>query len=67
VLGGCSLRGGEGTIPGMFLGAAVLPLLRQLCSFLGGRSELDYVVIGLALLLGTVIDELLKRRAARVG
>jgi ribose transport system permease protein len=65
VLGGCSLRGGEGTIPGMFLGAAVLPLLRQLCSFLGGRSELDYVVIGLALLLGTVADELLKRRAAR--
>lgn len=67
VLGGCSLRGGEGTIPGMFLGAAVLPLLRQLCSFLGGRSELDYVVIGLALLLGTVADELLKRRAARTG
>jgi ribose transport system permease protein len=65
VLGGCSLRGGEGTIPGMFLGAAVLPLLRQLCSFLGGRSELDYVVIGFALLLGTMADELLKRQAAR--
>ena len=31
VLGGCSLRGGEGTIPGMLLGAAVLPLLRQIC------------------------------------
>src|SRR5262245_58644234 len=65
VLGGCSLRGGEGSIPGMFLGAAVLPLLRQLCSFLGGRSELDYVVIGFALLLGTVADELLQRRWAR--
>ena len=26
VLGGCSLRGGEGTIAGMILGAAVLPL-----------------------------------------
>ena len=33
VLGGCSLRGGEGTVPGMVLGAAVLPLLRQLCNF----------------------------------
>jgi hypothetical protein len=40
-------------------------LLRQLCSFLGGRSELDYVVIGFALLLGTMADELLKRQAAR--
>lgn len=67
VLGGCSLRGGEGMIPGMFLGAAVLPLLRQLCNFLLNKSELEYVVIGFALLLGTLVDELLKRRAARRG
>ena len=65
VLGGCSLRGGEGTIPGMFLGAAVLPLLRQLCNFGGITNELEYAVIGFALLLGTIIDEVLKRRAAR--
>jgi ribose transport system permease protein len=67
VLGGCSLRGGEGLVPGMFLGAAVLPLLRQLCTSLARRSEWDYVVIGFALLLGTVADELLKRRARRRG
>jgi ribose transport system permease protein len=62
VLGGCSLRGGEGTVPGMFLGAAVLPLLRQVCSFGELSSELEYAVIGAALLLGTIADELLKRR-----
>jgi ribose transport system permease protein len=67
VLGGCSLRGGEGTVPGMFLGAAVLPLLRQLCSFGGIGDSLEYTVIGAALLLGTISDELLKRRAARKG
>jgi ribose transport system permease protein len=67
VLGGCSLRGGEGTVPGMFLGAAVLPLLRQLCSFGDIRDELEYAVIGVALLLGTIADELLKGRAARRG
>jgi ribose transport system permease protein len=67
VLGGCSLRGGEGTVPGMFLGAAVLPLLRQLCSFSGISNELEYAVIGAALLLGTIADEVLKRRAARRG
>jgi ribose transport system permease protein len=65
VLGGCSLRGGEGTVPGMFLGAAVLPLLRQLCSFGGISNELEYAVIGAALLLGTIADELVKRRTAR--
>jgi ribose transport system permease protein len=65
VLGGCSLRGGEGSVPGMVLGAAVLPLLTALCSFLGVSSDIEYVPIGVALLLGTVADELLKRRGAR--
>jgi ribose transport system permease protein len=63
VLGGCSLRGGEGTIPGILLGAAVLPLLQQICNFspyIG--SNLEYTVIGAVLLVGTIADELLKRR-----
>src|SRR5262249_55175489 len=41
VLGGCSLRGGEGTVPGAVLGAAVLPLLRKLCSFGGVGNEIE--------------------------
>jgi ribose transport system permease protein len=83
VLGGCSLSGGEGTIPGMFLGAAVLPLLRLLCYVIGDAvskvlarfapgyggsgisNELEYVVIGVALLLGTIADEVIKRRSMR--
>lgn len=64
VLGGCSLRGGEGTIPGMILGAAVLPLLRALCDFNSVGSDVQYAVIGFALLLGTIADELLKRRTS---
>ncbi len=66
VLGGCSLRGGEGSVPGMILGAAVLPLLRGLCSFNNIPSDVEYAVIGFALLLGTIADELVKRRTARV-
>jgi ribose transport system permease protein len=65
VLGGCSLRGGEGTIPGMLLGAAVLPMLYQLCNFspyIG--SDLEWTVIGGALLLGTIGNELVARRSA---
>jgi ribose transport system permease protein len=63
VLGGCALRGGEGTVPGMLLGAAVLPLLNKLCNFsdyIG--SDLEYAVIGVALLLGTIVNELIGRR-----
>lgn len=65
VLGGCSLRGGEGTVPGILLGTAVLPMLQQICNFsryIG--SNLEYTVIGGVLLIGTVADELLKRRTA---
>ncbi len=65
VLGGCSLRGGEGTVAGLLLGAAVLPLLRNLSIFAGIPSDLEFTVIGVALLLGTIADELLKRRAAK--
>jgi ribose transport system permease protein len=61
VLGGCSLRGGEGSVVGMVLGAAALPLLRQLCTFGGVGDELEYVVIGGALLVGTITDELIRR------
>jgi ribose transport system permease protein len=65
VLGGCSLRGGEGTVLGILLGTAVLPLLNNLCIFAGVPSDLEFMVIGIALLLGTIADEVLKRRAAK--
>ncbi len=67
VLGGCSLRGGEGSVVGMVLGTAVLPLLRQLVIFGGFSTEIEYAVIGVALLLGTIIDQLLKRRGGGRG
>ena len=61
VLGGFSLRGGEGSILGLALGTAILPLLRSLVIFAGIPSDLEFMVIGVALLLGTVADELLRR------
>ncbi|MSR52743.1 MAG: ABC transporter permease [Gemmataceae bacterium] len=69
VLGGCSLKGGEGTAIGILLGAAVLPLLQNAMSFveINGKEIPDSVipvVIGLTLLLGTIVDEFFRRRAA---
>ncbi len=63
VLGGCSLRGGEGTAVGMVLGAMVLPVLETLVSFRGLKNDVIPAVIGLTLLLGTVTDELIRRRS----
>jgi len=64
VLGGCSLRGGEGTIVGVVLGAMVLPVLRNLVNFLEIKDAIIPAVIGLTLLLGTIVDEFIRRRSA---
>ena len=63
VLGGCSLRGGEGTAIGMVLGAMVLPVLENLVTFRGLKSDMIPAVIGLTLLFGTIVDELIRRRS----
>lgn len=62
VLGGCSLRGGQGHIVGIVLGLALIMILRNLVNILGIQSELEYVVIGGAILIGLGIDELFSRK-----
>jgi ribose transport system permease protein len=64
VLGGCSLRGGEGTAIGMAFGAMVLPVLENLINFHGVKSDFIPAVIGLTLLIGTIVDELIRRRSS---
>ncbi len=62
VLGGCSLRGGEGTIYGIFIGTCILWILPMLTNMWGISSQLQFIVIGIALLLGAILDETLRRR-----
>lgn len=64
VLGGCSLKGGEGTAVGMVLGAMVLPLLKNVVSFYQIPDAVIPAVIGLTLLLGTIADEFVRRTSA---
>lgn len=64
VIGGCSLRGGEGSMPGMLLGAVILALLQSFVSQWISDQTLEYVVIGGALLCGAILDELLRRRGS---
>jgi ribose transport system permease protein len=63
VLGGCSIRGGEGTAVGIVLGAMVMPVLNNLITLQGWGSDPIPVIIGLTLLIGTTVDELIRRRS----
>jgi ribose transport system permease protein len=65
VLGGCSLRGGEGTAIGIVLGAAVLPLLKNLVIFLRIPDAVVPSIIGLTLLFGVIVDETVRRGGFR--
>jgi ribose transport system permease protein len=62
VVGGCSLRGGEGTVIGIVLGTALLQVLRNLVNLLDIPSSLDFAVMGAVILIGAMADELWARR-----
>jgi len=64
VLGGCSLRGGEGSIIGIMIGAALQQVLQNLVNLLGIPSSLNFAVMGAVILIGVIADQLLKRRSA---
>ncbi len=66
VLGGCSLRGGEGSIVGIILGTILLQVLQNLVNLLGIPSSLNFAVMGAVILLGVLADQLLSNRPRAV-
>jgi ribose transport system permease protein len=65
VLGGCSLRGGEGSILGVLIGTAVMRVLYNAINILGIPTQLEFAIIGVVILGGVLADELVKRLVAR--
>jgi len=65
VLGGCSLRGGEGSIIGILIGAALLQVLQNLVNLLGIDSSLNFAVMGAVVLIGVLADQIFKNRTAK--
>ncbi len=66
VLGGCSLRGGSGTIIGVIIGTALIQVLRNMITLVDGISpNIEYAVIGAVILAGAIGDEIAKRVVAR--
>jgi ribose transport system permease protein len=67
VLGGCSLRGGEGSVLGIVLGAVLLQVLQNLVNMMGIESSLNFAVMGGVILIGVVADQQLVRYRAKLA
>ena len=66
VLGGCSLRGGQGTIVGVILGTALMQVLRTMITLVDALPKnIEYAIIGAVILGGVVTDEVVKRYIAQ--
>lgn len=65
VLGGCSLRGGEGTIVGVIVGAALMQVLRNMITLVTTHNNIEFAIIGAVILAGVIVDELVRRYAVR--
>lgn len=65
VLGGCSLRGGEGSVIGIVIGTALLQVLRNLVNLLEIPSSLDLAVMGAVILIGVMADQIFTERRNR--
>jgi len=62
VIGGGSLRGGEGTVIGTLVGAFIMGLLSNGSDLLGVSPYLQQAIIGGVIILAVTVDELRKRR-----
>jgi simple sugar transport system permease protein len=65
VLGGASLTGGIGTVPGVLLGIVLLAMLQNGLNLLGVSSYFFQIVIGITILVSTSITVLSSRRGRR--
>jgi len=65
VLGGCSLRGGEGSILGVIIGTAIMQTLNNMIVLMEISGTLEFTIIGLVILIGVIADEGFKKLGAR--
>lgn len=64
VIGGGSLRGGEGSVVGTLVGAFIMGLLSNGSDLLGISPYLQQAIIGAVIILAVTVDELRKRKLA---
>jgi ribose transport system permease protein len=65
VIGGGSLRGGEGSVVGTLIGAFIMGVLANGSDLLDISPYLQQAIIGAVIILAVMVDEIRKRRLAR--
>jgi ribose transport system permease protein len=65
VVGGVSLKGGEGNILGVIIGTAIVRVLYNAINILGIATTLEFGVVGMVILIGVGADEVIKSLTAR--
>ena len=64
VIGGGSLSGGEGSIPGAMIGALIMSLLRNGCQQMGWPNYVQEIIIGAIIVVAVAADRYRAARAA---
>jgi len=63
VVGGASLSGGRGSVAGAVLGALIFGVLRNALPQIPGATFYDRVIVGLAVIVIVVMDQVMVRKA----
>jgi len=63
VIGGSSLAGGAGTVPGAIIGALIMQSLQSGMVLVGVTSALQQVVIGMVLIVAVWVDVIYRKRS----
>jgi D-xylose transport system permease protein len=67
VIGGTSLFGGKGRVLDAIVGGLVVAVIANGLPLITQKSEIQFIITGLVLLLAAVVDALSRRRAAVTG
>jgi D-xylose transport system permease protein len=67
VIGGTSLFGGKGRVLDAIIGGLVVAVIANGLPLITQKSEIQFIITGLVLLLAAVVDALSRRRAAVTG
>lgn len=61
IIGGTSLMGGEGTIPGTLVGALIIGVLNNGLTLMNIPDEIKQIIIGLVIIVAVLLDRLRSR------